>query len=56
MGTYVAITKGAAGLVPPVSLAFWRWFFAFLILLPFVFKKIKKNQTQIKKSRKNFYF
>jgi drug/metabolite transporter (DMT)-like permease len=56
MGTYVAITKGAAELVPPVSLAFWRWFFAFLILLPFVFKKIKKNQIQIKKEWKKLLF
>lgn len=24
----------AAGLVPPLSLAFWRWLFAFLLLLP----------------------
>lgn len=56
MGTYVAITKGAAGVVPPVSLAFWRWFFAFLILLPFVFEKIKNNQNQIKKEWKKLLF
>lgn len=56
MGTYVAISKGASGLVPPVSLALWRWLFAFLILLPFVFNEIKKNQKEIKKEWKRFLF
>jgi drug/metabolite transporter (DMT)-like permease len=56
MGTYVAISKGAVGLVPPVSLALWRWFFAFLILLPFVFNEIKKNQKEIKKEWKRLLF
>ncbi|MEY3811546.1 MAG: hypothetical protein RIT11_628 [Pseudomonadota bacterium] len=56
MSSYVAISKGAAGLVPPVSLALWRWLFAFLILLPFVFIKIKKNQNYIKKEWKKLLF
>ena len=56
MSSYVAISKGAAGLVPPVSLALWRWLFAFLILLPFVYIKIKKNQNDIKREWKKFLF
>ena len=56
MSSYVAISKGAAGLVPPVSLALWRWLFAFLILLPFVFKQIKKNQKYIKTEWKKLLF
>ena len=57
MSSYVAISKGAAGLVPPVYLALWRWIFAFLILLPFVFNGIKKK-PKIYKSRmeKTFIF
>lgn len=56
MSSYVAISKGAAGLVPPVSLALWRWLFAFLILLPFVFNEIKKNQKEIKKEWRRLLF
>ena len=56
MSSYVAISKGAAGLVPPVSLALWRWIFAFLILLPFVFNGIKKNQKYIKAEWKKLLF
>jgi len=43
MSSYIAIARASSGLVPPVSLAFWRWFFAILILFPFVFFSIKKN-------------
>ena len=39
----IAVARGAAGFVPPVSLAFWRWVLAVLILLPFIFPQIRKN-------------
>ena len=32
MTSNIAIAKGAFGNIPPVSLAFWRWFIVFLIL------------------------
>jgi len=39
----IAVARGAAGFVPPVSLAFWRWVLAVLILLPFIFPQIRKK-------------
>ena len=29
--------------IPPVSLAFWRWTLAALIVVPFVWKKLRAN-------------
>ena len=43
----IAVARGAAGFVPPVSLAFWRWVLAVLILLPFIFPKIRKNLKEV---------
>jgi len=47
MTSNIAIAKGAFGNIPPVSLAFWRWFIVFLIIFPFVFKELKKNKQYI---------
>ena len=47
MTSNIAIAKGAFGNIPPVSLAFWRWFIVFLIIFPFVFKEIQKNKQYI---------
>mgnify|MGYP002628357217 FL=1 len=47
MTSNIAIAKGALGNIPPVSLAFWRWFFVFLIIVPFVFKEINKNKQYL---------
>ena len=47
MTSNIAIAKGAFGNIPPVSLAFWRWFIVFLIMFPFVFKEIQKNKQYI---------
>ena len=33
--------------IPPFSLNFYRWFFAWLILLPFTFKELKKKKDYI---------
>jgi drug/metabolite transporter (DMT)-like permease len=43
----IAVARGAAGFVPPVSLAFWRWVLAVLILLPFIFPQIRKNWKEV---------
>ncbi|NBN88049.1 MAG: DMT family transporter [Proteobacteria bacterium] len=43
----IAVARGAAGLVPPVSLAFWRWVLAALILLPFIFPSLKKQWKDV---------
>ena len=48
MTSNIAIGKGALGFIPPISLAFWRWFVVFLFMLPFVFKEIKQKRDCIK--------
>ena len=40
----------AAGHIPPVTLAFLRWFFAFLLLLPFAWKHLVRDWPQIRKA------
>ena len=40
--------------VPPFSLNFYRWFFAWLILAPFTIPEILKNKDYIKKNYKLF--
>ncbi len=40
----------AAGHIPPVTLAFLRWFFAFLLLLPFAWKHLVRDWRQIRKA------
>ncbi|HLG82098.1 MAG TPA: DMT family transporter [Bradyrhizobium sp.] len=39
----------AAGHIPPVTLAFLRWFFAFLLLLPFAWKHLVRDWPAIRK-------
>lgn len=48
MTSNIAIAKGALGNIPPVALAFWRWFFVFLFILPFVYSELKKKKMYIK--------
>jgi drug/metabolite transporter (DMT)-like permease len=38
----------AAGHIPPVTLAFMRWFFAFLIVLPFAWNHLKRDWGAIR--------
>ncbi len=45
----IAVARGAAGLVPPVSLAFWRWVLAALILLPFIIPTLVKKRKEVAK-------
>ncbi|WP_331456688.1 EamA family transporter [Halopseudomonas litoralis] len=32
------IARASAGMLPPISLSFWRWTLALLLLLPFTIK------------------
>ena len=43
MASNLIIARGGTEFIPPISLAFWRWFFCFIILLPFTFFYLKKN-------------
>lgn len=39
----VVLARGVIHLIAPVSLAFWRWLIAFLILLPFTWTRIRQD-------------
>ena len=56
MASNLVVARGGVEYVPPISLAFWRWFFVFLILLPFTYKKIFENARYLKKEYKKLFF
>ena len=49
MATNIIVARGGVEYVPPISLAFWRWLFVFLILLPFFYSEIYKKNSQSKR-------
>ncbi len=49
MASNLVIARGGTEFIPPISLAFWRWTFCFLFLLPFTFIYLKKNFNQFRK-------
>jgi drug/metabolite transporter (DMT)-like permease len=51
-GGNVVLARGVIDIIPPVSLAFWRWMVAFVILLPFTWKYAKHDWTAAKRSWK----
>jgi len=56
MASNLIVARGGVEFVPPISLAFWRWTFVFLLLLPFTFFSLKKNFNIIKKEYKQLFF
>jgi len=56
MATNSIIARGGVIHVPPISLAFYRWFFVFLILLPFTINSILKNRNYLLKEFKQLFF
>jgi len=56
MASNLVVARGGVEYVPPISLAFWRWFFVFLILLPFTYLTILKNIKYLKKEYKKLFF
>ena len=44
----VVIGRAAANLVDPASLAFWRWFIAFLILLPIAWTGLREHRAALR--------
>jgi drug/metabolite transporter (DMT)-like permease len=42
-GGNAVVARGVVDVVPPVSLAFWRWVVAFLILIPFSLVHVKRD-------------
>ena len=49
MASNLIIARGGTEFIPPISLAFWRWLFCFIILLPFTFVFLKQNFELYKK-------
>jgi len=56
MATNSIIARGGVIYVPPISLAFFRWFFVFLILLPFTINNISENSNYLSKEFKKLFF
>ena len=56
MASNLIVARGGVEIVPPISLAFWRWTVVFLILLPFTYISLKKNIRAIKKEYKKLFF
>ncbi len=47
--TIFLFARGVAGSLSPVELAFWRWFLAFLAILPFVWRGMSAKRAILKK-------
>ena len=56
MASNLVVARGGVEYVPPISLAFWRWTFVLLILLPFTYITLKKNYKILKKEYKKLFF
>ena len=56
MASNLVVARGGVEYVPPISLAFWRWTFVFIILFPFTYPALKKNYKVIKKEYKKLLF
>jgi drug/metabolite transporter (DMT)-like permease len=56
MATNSIIARAGVIHVPPISLAFFRWFLVFLILLPFTINNISKNRNYLNKESKKLFF
>ncbi len=56
MATNIIVARGGVEYVPPISLAFWRWLFVFLILFPFFYSEIYKKRTFLKKEFYKLFF
>ena len=56
MATNSIIARGGVIHVPPISLAFFRWFLVFLILLPFTINNISKNRNYLNRESKKLFF
>ena len=56
MATNIIVARGGVEFVPPISLAFWRWFTVFVILFPFFYNEILKNRKYIDKEFWKLFF
>lgn len=54
-GNFIA-ARGVYKVIPPVSLAFYRWLIATLIIFPFAYKQFKKEEKTVLQNRKYFFW
>lgn len=47
--TIFLFARGVAGSMSPVEMAFWRWFLAFLAILPFTWQQLKHQHQLLRK-------
>ena len=36
----IVLARGVAEMIPPMAFAFWRWTFAFFLVLPFTLRQL----------------
>lgn len=48
----IVVTRYISDYISPVSISFYRWFFAFIILTPFILPKVLKQRKEIKPNLK----
>jgi len=56
MASNLIVARGAVEYLPPISLAFWRWVLAFIILFLFTHKEIIEKFKYFKKEFFNIFF
>jgi len=56
MATNLIIARGGVEYVPPISLAFWRWFMVFLILIPFFLNEVLEKKKELDKEKWKLFF
>lgn len=39
----IVLARGVVDIIPPVSFAFWRWSVAFVLLLPFAWRRVRQD-------------
>ena len=56
MASNLIVARGGVEFVPPISLAFWRWLFVFLILILFNYSALRKDLIKINNKALNLLF
>ena len=56
MASNLIVARGAVEYLPPISLAFWRWILAFIILFLFTHREILEKVKYFKKEFLNIFF
>ena len=54
MASNLIVARGGVEFVPPISLAFWRWLFVFIILILFNYSALRKGLKEINNKKEYF--